>query len=120
VFLGPFGSARPLAELHHDHLRLRMGAMGGGRIPLERVTGIGTMRWPWWGGLGVRIARGLTAFVGASGPAAVLELSEPVSVRAPLPWRTAKVAIAAEDVDGLVEAIAAARGGAVRRLGEQG
>jgi hypothetical protein len=109
-----------VAELSADTLRLRMGAMGGGSVPLERITGVGTMRWPWWGGLGVRIARGLTAFIGSSGDAVLLELSEPVTVRAPLPWKTRRIAIAAEDVAGLIEAIVDARGGAVRRLGREG
>jgi hypothetical protein len=68
------------------------------------------MRWPAWAGLGVRIARGLVAFVGASGPAAVVELTEPTEVRAPLKWEATRIAIGAEDVEGLVAAIARARG----------
>ena len=40
-----------------------MGLLGGADLPLERIAAIGTMSWPWWGGLGVRIARGLVAFV---------------------------------------------------------
>jgi hypothetical protein len=119
IFLGPFGAARPVAELDDIQLRVRMGLMGSGTIPLERVESVGTMRWPWWAGIGVRIARGTTAFVASSGRAAVLGLSEPVAVRTPLRWKTRRVAVAAEDVDGLVEAIASARGGAVRDAGHQ-
>ena len=116
MFLGPFGAGRPVAELHDDILRVRMGIVGNARIPLGLVVGVGTMRWPWWGGLGVRIARGLTAFVGSSGRAVLLELSEPISVRCPLPWKTRRIAVAVEDVDGLVADLAERSG--ARRLGE--
>lgn len=118
--LGPFGAARPSVEIHDEVLRLRMGAMGGGRVPLGLVTGVGTMRWPWWGGVGVRIARGLTAFIGASGTAAVVELSEPVSVRSPLPWKTRRIAVGVDDVDGFIQAVADSREGAVHHLGDAG
>ena len=60
--------------------------------------------------MGVRIARGLVAFVGASGPAAVLELTEPTEGRAPLKWTAPRIAVGAEDVEGLIAAIAQARG----------
>lgn len=119
LFLGVLGGARPVAELGPDSLRLRMGAAGGGRVPLQRIVAVGTMRWPWWGGLGVRIARGLTAFIGSSGDAVLLELSEPVKLRAPLPWSTSRIAVAAQDVEGLLEAIVEARAGEVRLLGRE-
>ena len=61
-----------------------------------------------------RIARSLVAFVGASGPAAVIELIEPVEVRAPLKWPATRVAVGAEDVEGFVAAA-----GARRRPGER-
>jgi hypothetical protein len=49
------------------------------------------------------------AYVPSSGPTALVELSEPITVRVPLGWRTSRVVIAAEDVEGLIEAVAAAR-----------
>ena len=67
------------------------------------------MSWPWWGGVGARIARGLVAFVGASGGTLVLiELSGPLRVRAPLGWTARKIAVGAEDVEGLIAAVIAA------------
>jgi len=41
----------------------------------------------------------------------VLELSEPVRVRTPLPWQAHRIAIGAEDVEGLIAEIARVRGG---------
>ena len=107
LFLVP---RRPVARLEGGRLVVRMGALGRADIPLDRIASVGTMRWPWWGGLGARIARSLVAFVGASGPAAVLELTEPTEVRAPLKWSATRVAVGAEDVEGFVAAIARARG----------
>jgi hypothetical protein len=86
-----------------------MGLLGHADIPVERIAAVGTMTWPWWAGVGARIARGLVAFVGASGTLVVLELTEPVRVRAPLGWTARSVAIGAEDVHGLITAIAEER-----------
>ncbi|MEQ8835121.1 MAG: hypothetical protein RIB67_11850 [Miltoncostaeaceae bacterium] len=118
--LGVFGAARAQVELDESRLRIGMGVLGAATVPLERIAAVGTMRWPWWGGLGVRIARGLTAFVGSSGTAVVLDLTEPLRVRAPLPWRTQKIAVSVEDPDALIEAIVDLREGQVRRMGATG
>jgi len=88
---------------------VRMGLLGRADIPVERIAAVGTMTWPWWAGVGARIARGLVAFVGASGTLVVLELTEPVRVRAPLGWAARSVAIGAEDVHGLITAVAQER-----------
>jgi hypothetical protein len=116
--LGPFGAGRPVAELDERTLRIGMGVVGSGKIPVELISAVGTMRWPWWGGVGVRIAQGLTAFAARSGRAVILDLSEPVSVRAPLPWKTRKVAIVLEDTEDFIRAVTDMRGGDVRRAGD--
>jgi hypothetical protein len=108
-----------VAELDGATLTIGMGAVGGGRIPVRLISGIGTMRWPWWGGVGVRIAQGLTAFAARSGPAVMIDLSEPVSVRAPLPWKTRRVAIVVDDIEGFTQAIVDARGDDIRRIGDR-
>jgi hypothetical protein len=110
LFLVPRSVERRQATIGDDRLEVRIGVLGRADVPLDRIAGVGTMRWPWWAGLGVRIARGLVAFVGASGPAAVLELTEPTEVRAPLKWSATRIAVGAEDVEGFVAAIARARG----------
>lgn len=110
LFLVPRARERRQATIEDDRLTVRIGFLGRADIPLERIASVGTMRWPPWAGLGVRIAKGLVAFVGASGPAAVLELTEPTEVRAPLKWSATRIAVGAEDVEGLVAAIARARG----------
>ncbi|MEZ0285580.1 MAG: hypothetical protein ACAH79_10155 [Thermoleophilia bacterium] len=110
LFLVPRSPERRQATIDGGRLALRMGILGRADVPIDRIASVGTMLWPWWAGLGVRIARGLVAFVGASGPAAVLELTEPTEVRAPLKWTATRIAVGAEDVEGLIAAIARARG----------
>lgn len=109
IFLVPLSPGVPTATVEDGLLKVRMGWLGRADIPLERIASVGTMHWPWWGGVGARIARGLVAFVGASGPAAVFELTEPSEVRAPLKWTAHRVAVGAEDVEGFVAAIREAR-----------
>jgi len=110
LFLVPRSPERRQATIDGGRLALRMGILGRADVPIDQIASVGTMLWPWWAGLGVRIARGLVAFVGASGPAAVLELTEPTEVRAPLKWTATRIAVGAEDVEGLIAAIARARG----------
>jgi hypothetical protein len=106
----PASPERRQASIDGERLALRMGVLGSADIPLDRIASVGTMRWPAWAGLGVRIARGLVAFVGASGPLAVLELTEPTDVRAPLKWSATRIGVGAEDLEGFVAAVARARG----------
>jgi len=110
LFLVPRSPERRQATIEGGRLAVRMGILGRADVPIDQIASVGTMLWPWWAGLGVRIARGLVAFVGASGPAAVLELTEPTEVRAPLKWTATRIAVGAEDVEALIAAIARARG----------
>ncbi|MDX6556939.1 MAG: hypothetical protein QOD86_3134 [Miltoncostaeaceae bacterium] len=106
----PFAPGRHEAVIDGDEVRVAIGWLGSATIPLDRIGAVGRMRWPWWGGVGVRIARSTVAFVEASGTAVALELTEALAVRAPLKWRARRIVIAVEDVDGFIERLAAARG----------
>jgi hypothetical protein len=109
LLIAPMAPGPWSAEIDRETLSVALGWLGRAQIPLRLVTRVSRLAWPWWAGIGVRLGRGLVAFVPASGPAALVELEEPIAVRAPLRWRTRRIAIAVEDVDGLIEAIAAAR-----------
>ena len=52
-----------------ERVSVRMGLLGSADIPVALIAAVGTMDWPWWGGVGARIARGLVAFVGGAGDA---------------------------------------------------
>lgn len=110
-FLVPLASGHPTATVDAERVSVRMGLLGRADVPVGTISAVGTMDWPWWYGVGVRIARGLVAFVGGSGPMVVLELSEPLGVRTPLPWQARRIAIGAEDVEGLIAEIARVRAG---------
>jgi hypothetical protein len=109
VLIAPLAPGPWTAELDEETLSVRIGWLGGADVPLGLIARVSRLAWPWWAGIGVRLGRGLVAFVLSSGPAAVFELTEPIRVRAPLPWHTRRVVIGAEDVDRLIEAVAAAR-----------
>jgi hypothetical protein len=108
-FLVPFAPGRHAATIGGGVLEVRLGLLGRARVPVRLVERVSAMRWPWWGGVGVRIGRGLVAFVAAPGDAAVVELSEPVTLRAPLRWRTRRLVVGVEDVEGFARALARAR-----------
>jgi hypothetical protein len=108
-FLIPLSLGRPYAEVGDGVVRVRMGLMGRAEIPVEKIASVGTMTWPWWGGVGARIARGMVAFLAASGAVVVLDLTEQVPVRAPLSWRARSIGVGVEDVGAFISAVAAER-----------
>jgi hypothetical protein len=54
LFLVP---RRAYAAVGEGTVVVRMGMLGRADVPVDRIVSVGTMRWPWWGGLGARIAR---------------------------------------------------------------
>lgn len=112
VFIGLLAPRGGHVVVDASEVRISVGLMGSARIPVERIARVSQMTWPGFGGLGVRIGRGLVAFVLRSGPCVVVELDREISVRAPLPWKTAKILVRVEDPGDLMAAIAEARGSA--------
>lgn len=109
-FLAPLAARRPFVEVGGGRVVVDMGLLGHADVPVELIDRVGTVHWPWWAGVGARIARGMVAFLAASGSRLVLmELSEPVRVRAPFGWSARAIAVGAEDVEGMIAAIAEAR-----------
>jgi hypothetical protein len=109
IFVGLLAPGRLKATVDNRSMEVRMGLLGRADVPLRLIARISTLRWPWAAGVGVRISRGLVAFVPSSGECVIIETTEPISVRAPLRWTTSRVAIAVEDPEGFAAAIAAAR-----------
>lgn len=107
--LFPLAPERPSATVDDEEVRLRMGLLGRADIPVRLIDRVGTLEWPWFAGVGTRIARGLVAFVGAPGTLVLIELSEPIGLRAPLSWKARRIAVGVEDPEGFMAAIAAAR-----------
>lgn len=93
-----------------DHqVRVEMGWLGHAEIPLEAIARIDGYRWPWWGGYGVRIGKGLVAFVATPGAATLIELTHKITVHAPAHWETQRIVVGVADPEGFASAIATAR-----------
>ena len=103
VLFAPHGGS---VELDESHCAIRLGAMGRARIPLALVTRVSTMDWPWFAGVGVRIGRGVVGFISKSGQVVVIDLSEPLEVRAPLRWNTQRIAVRVSDPRAFMVALA--------------
>ena len=101
---GPFE-----AEVTDEAVHVRMGWVGHADIPIARIARISTQKWPWYAGVGVRIAKGLVAFVPAPCEGVVLELDGPLEVHAPAGWETSRVLVGAADPAAFAEAGAARR-----------
>ena len=103
ALLAPHGG---FVDLDDRHCEIRLGLMGRARIPLELITRVSTSDWPWFGGIGVRIGRGVVGFVTKPGQAVVIDLSEPLEVRAPLRWNTERIAVRVGDPQAFMVALA--------------
>lgn len=95
------------AEVDRTGLRVRVGMLGRAEIPAASIIRVRETIWPWWGGAGVRIGRGMVAFACASGPAVIVETDGPVSVRAPLPWSTTRIVLVVDRPADLAAALVA-------------
>lgn len=104
--LWPFVRGEMAAEVGDGRVRCRLGVIGRFDLPVEQVDRLAKMRWPWWGGLGARMGFKLVAFTAATGNLALLELSAPADVKAPLRWRASRIAVGVDDVDGFLRAVA--------------
>ena len=114
ILVRPLAWGPLVAVLEDDYLQIKMGLLGGAKVPLDQIARVGKMRWPWWGGVGVRISKNMVAFVPSSGAVALIGLAEPIKMRAPLPWRSGRLAVGVEDIEGFIDEIAHRRGGLPR------
>ncbi len=105
-FLALFAPHGGFVDLDDRNCEIRLGVLGSADIPLELITRVSTIDWPWYGGFGVRIGRGVVGFVTKTGQAVVIDLSEPVEVRAPLRWHTQRVAVRVGDPQAFMVALA--------------
>ena len=97
------------ATVDDEQVSIQMGWLGRAEIPLDCIARIDGYRWPWWGGYGVRIGKGLVAFVATPGGATIIELTQKITVHAPAPWDTQRIVVAVADPDGFAAAVAEAR-----------
>ena len=99
------------ATIDDGTVSIHMGWLGHAEIPLDAIARIDGYRWPWWAGYGVRIAKGMVAFVATPGAATLIELTHKITVHAPAAWDTQRIVVAVADPEAFAAAIAAARRG---------
>ncbi len=97
------------AVVETDRVCVRMGWLGHAEIPITAIARIGSYHWPWFGGYGARIGKGLVGFVAAPGPATLIELTGPVKAHLPAPWETSRIVVGVADPTGFAAAVAARR-----------
>jgi hypothetical protein len=97
------------ATVDDAQVSIHMGWLGHAEIPLDAIARIDGYRWPWWAGYGVRIAKGMVAFVATPGAAMLIELTGKISVHAPAHWETQRIVVAVADAEGFAAAVAEAR-----------
>ena len=97
------------AEVTDDVVSVRIGWVGHAEVPIARIARVWTRKWPWWAGVGVRIAKGMVVFAPAPGEGVVLETDEPITVHCPMEWSTTRVLVVARDPAALAEAVAVRR-----------
>ena len=110
AFLWPLVRGEVAAEVGDGHVKVKLGGLGGADIAITNIASLSRLQWPWWGGLGARLGRKIVAFTTSWGEVALIELVEPLQVRAPMKWTTPRVAISVDDVTGFLDAIARQRG----------
>jgi hypothetical protein len=102
--------ATGVVEVTDDAVSVRMGWVGHADIPMARVARVTIGRWPWYAGMGVRVAKGMVAFALVPGDGVRIEFDGPITVHGPAPWDTRAVLLVVDDPAALAEAIAERRG----------
>ena len=100
------------ATVDDAQVSIHMGWLGHAEIPLDAIARVDGYRWPWWAGYGVRIAKGMVAFVATPGAATLIELTHKITVHAPAHWDTQRIVVSVADPGGFATALAEARRGA--------
>ena len=100
------------ATVDDAQVSIHMGWLGHAEIPLDAIARVDGYRWPWWAGYGVRIAKGMVAFVATPGAATLIELTHKITVHAPAHWDTQRIVVSVAAPGGFASAIAVARRGA--------
>lgn len=99
---------RAVARVGGGHVEVEFGLLFRGRIPLEQIEHVGRATWPWYGGLGLRLAtRGRVAVVGSFEGVVSMHFTRPQRVFAPMPWRCRELFLSLHDPAGFIATVEA-------------
>ena len=96
---------RAFVEVHADTVTFRFGFFVE-VIARAEITDVSPVAWPWWGGVGWRLAPGLLALISASRNVVAVTLSEPRRTVLVFPWRYQRLLVSLEDPAGFIAALA--------------
>lgn len=96
------------AEIHDGVLEVSMGRWFHERIPLAAIAAVAPSEWPWWGGLGVKLAHHGIGVVGSLDGVVNVKLKQPTKMHAIAVVEAEQIWLSLEDRDGFLAALAEA------------
>jgi hypothetical protein len=100
---------RSYVEVTPSTVRFRFGWVCDVTVPRADIIDARPVRWPWWRGIGGRIAlpSGAVGLIGSLRGVVAVRLRRPCWVRLLfIPWRTRTICISLQDPDGFLNALA--------------
>jgi hypothetical protein len=97
-------------ELGDDTLEVSMGRWFHERIPLADIARIAPSDWPWWGGLGVKLAHHGIGVVASTDGVVNVQLKSPLKMHAVIVVDSSQLWISLADRDAFLAALSTATG----------
>jgi hypothetical protein len=108
--LATFGVNREnsFVEIDAESLHVKMGRWFDERVPLSAIAALAPADWPWWGGLGVKLAHHGVAVVGSTEGVVNLRLDPKVKMRVLVSVEAEQLWISLDDRDAFTLALSEA------------
>ncbi|RYE82421.1 MAG: hypothetical protein EOO75_20725 [Myxococcales bacterium] len=98
------------ATIADGELEVQMGTWLHERIPLTEITRLSPATWPWWGGMGIKLAQHGVGLIGAFEGIVNVQLQAPRKVRVVLDADCSQVWLSLDDPDGFLRELSQATG----------
>jgi hypothetical protein len=92
-------------DLEADHLEISMGRWFHEKVPLAEIAVIAPSDWPWWGGLGVKLAHHGIGVVGSTEGIVNIKLKKPQKMHAIAVVEVEQLWVSLVDRDGFLKAL---------------
>src|SRR4051812_41119044 len=92
-------------EIADGALDVRMGIWFHDRFPLDQIARIAPSTWPWWGGLGVKLAHHGVGIVGATEGVVNVQFRTEQKAHVVVALHVSQLWISVEDADGFMKAL---------------
>ena len=92
-------------DIEGDHLEVSMGRWFHEKIPLGEIAAIAPSAWPWWGGLGVKLAHHGVGVVGSLDGVVNIKLKKPIRMHVIAVVDVEQLWVSLVDRDGFLKAL---------------